>query len=660
MTFTKKIILMMIILFLVFGMFTDLSACDTWVALKDATRKGIVILGKNSDRTLFDCQPLMFYPRAKWQPGSMIDLGRISIPQVNETYATMGSSPYWCWGYEEGINEYGVAVGNEGVHTKVLAEEIAADQKGKAKLGPTGMDLIRLALERSKTAAQALDVLTSLIETYGQYGSGTPTIGSPGAYHNSYIIADAAGAWILETAGKHWAAKKLDKGAASISNTLSIDTTWDKASANLVKYAVDKRWWPEEKQDSFSFRRAYTDGSGKNRTRFRSAVVRSGRSLELLEEKKGRIDNEWMKRIARDRETTPAIDLDQTASSCTAELPGNKEQLPVFRWCPAVPSTGCYVPFFVHGSKLPEIVSAAGTYGKVVQPPAKVKQDSFSPRSYWWLFRDLTDRVNLDREKRLPIVRKEFDALEQAFDAAVPAIVKQAVALRKAGKNEKAAQVLNEFSADCVAKVVKKVNQLRERFKEAAVEVPEAYKPYVGIYIANFGSFKDAKFKVRMLNDRLAVDIPGRTTMELKAPDEEDLWYYKSSPAAAFSFDRDEQGNVAAMNLYQINALVKKPVEKGKAEGKPQEGVEEKYRPYVGDYINFSSTVVFKAFVKDGKLMLEYRGKDIIELKPPDEIGRWYFAQDPNAAVTFGKDDKGNVNTLKLFQKIRIPREKSR
>jgi hypothetical protein len=40
------------------------TACDTWVALKDSTKCGYVILGKNSDRPPFGCQPLMFHPLA--------------------------------------------------------------------------------------------------------------------------------------------------------------------------------------------------------------------------------------------------------------------------------------------------------------------------------------------------------------------------------------------------------------------------------------------------------------------------------------------------------------------------------------------------------------------------------------------------------------------
>ncbi|HOY99906.1 MAG TPA: hypothetical protein PLL55_10965, partial [Candidatus Aminicenantes bacterium] len=78
-------------------------ACDTWVALRDAVSRGRVLFAKNSDRTVFDSQPLALHPRKSWPAGAMIDLGRVSIPQAGETFATLGSGPYWCWGYEEGI-----------------------------------------------------------------------------------------------------------------------------------------------------------------------------------------------------------------------------------------------------------------------------------------------------------------------------------------------------------------------------------------------------------------------------------------------------------------------------------------------------------------------------------------------------------------------------
>ncbi len=80
-------------------------SCDTMVALPDATTTGTTVLGKNSDRPVFDCQPLVQFSRQKHARESSIKLEYQTIPQVRETYATIGSSPYWCWGYEEGISQ---------------------------------------------------------------------------------------------------------------------------------------------------------------------------------------------------------------------------------------------------------------------------------------------------------------------------------------------------------------------------------------------------------------------------------------------------------------------------------------------------------------------------------------------------------------------------
>src|SRR3954468_10363260 len=166
--------------------------CDTWVAMPDATLSGQVILGKNSDRPVFDAQPLIFFAQQSWSPGSMLRLEHVAIPQVDVTYATLGSSPYWCWGYEEGINEHSVVIGNEAIPTKTFRH--AAEQykqSGSAALGLLGMDLVRLALERSRTARQAVEVIGGLVEQYGQFGSAVPAKPHDlGGYDNSFLIAD--------------------------------------------------------------------------------------------------------------------------------------------------------------------------------------------------------------------------------------------------------------------------------------------------------------------------------------------------------------------------------------------------------------------------------------------------------------------------------------
>ena len=100
-------------------------------------------------------------------------------------------------GAEMGFNEYGLNIGNEAVFTK--------EKKGKDSL--IGMDMLRLALERTKKAKEALDLIIELLQEYGQ--GGNCGYDHNFHYHNSFLIADREEAYVLETAGKYYAAKKV-------------------------------------------------------------------------------------------------------------------------------------------------------------------------------------------------------------------------------------------------------------------------------------------------------------------------------------------------------------------------------------------------------------------------------------------------------------------
>lgn len=461
--------------------------CDTWVAMQDATVSGQVMLGKNSDRPVFDAQPLLLSVRQAWPPGSMLKLEHVELPQAEVTYATLGSSPYWCWGYEEGINEYSVVIGNEAIPTKTfrdMAEQYK--QQGAAELGLLGMDLVRLTLERSRTARQAVENMGALIEQYGQFGSAVPTKPHDlGGYDGSFLIADPHEAWIVEAVGRRWLARRIAQGTASISNQPTIRSQWDLGSRDVVDYAVEMGWWPTELQDKFDFARAYID----DRVPRQVSHLRLMRSRQLLAEQQGQITPHWMKRIARDHyEGTflqgpyfDAADPDfhslcmhssaggftwgNTASSCVAVLPRADHELPVFWWTPGPPCNGCYVPFFVHGRKLPALVTNPGSFGKRVVAANLAVEDTFSAQSYWWLFRDLMDRVKGHPITSLPglyptrnqLVRAQFDALEQEFEIETPSVVRQALA---ADHPETRACILDEFTERCVHKVITMLQEL--------------------------------------------------------------------------------------------------------------------------------------------------------------------------------------------------------
>mmetsp|Transcript_50023 Transcript_50023/g.121200 ORF Transcript_50023/g.121200 Transcript_50023/m.121200 type:complete len:794 (-) Transcript_50023:97-2478(-) len=139
------------------------------------------------------------------------------------------------WGAEHGTNEHGVVIGNEAVWTKADDEDLATKRL-------LGMDLLRLGLERGRTALEALTVITTLLEEHGQGGPCAQNDLSF-TYHNSFLIADPSEAWILETAGRQWVAKKYTDGHRNISNTLTIRDDYDTCSTGLYEYAKRKNLW---------------------------------------------------------------------------------------------------------------------------------------------------------------------------------------------------------------------------------------------------------------------------------------------------------------------------------------------------------------------------------------------------------------------------------
>ncbi|MDD3445538.1 MAG: hypothetical protein PHS60_09020, partial [Zavarzinia sp.] len=213
--------------------------CDT-IVVPPVGPGGSMLFGKNSDREGDEAQAIEIRPRRTHAPGSLVHATYLDLPQVYETAATLLCRPYWMWGAEMGVNEYGVAIGNEAVFSRVAPSDAPA---------LTGMDLVRLGLERATNAAAATTILTQLIARHGQGGNG----GHRHLFHydSAFLIADDREAFVLECAGRHWAVERVT-GPRALSNHYSIGTGHERLSADARDAARDAGWWRPDQPFDFA------------------------------------------------------------------------------------------------------------------------------------------------------------------------------------------------------------------------------------------------------------------------------------------------------------------------------------------------------------------------------------------------------------------------
>lgn len=255
-------------LFFIFLMVTILSvqsimACTNFLVTKGASVTGSTMISYAADSHVLYGE-LYYWPAATYAPGTMLDVyewdtGKFlgQIEQATETYNVVGN-----------MNEYQVAIGETtyGGRSELGSQEGAIMDYGS---------LIYIALQRSKTAREAIAVIGELMATYGYYSSG-----------ESFSISDPNEVWIMELIGKGdgekgavWVALQIPDGYISAHanqariqtfpiNNKKVAVSFSKVnkfynpeitciySDDVVDFAREKGWF-EGKDEEFSFSDTY-------------------------------------------------------------------------------------------------------------------------------------------------------------------------------------------------------------------------------------------------------------------------------------------------------------------------------------------------------------------------------------------------------------------
>jgi secernin len=374
--------------------------CDTLVALAKSTARRATLFAKNSDRERNEAQALEMSPRRIG--GGSLRLTYLNIPDAPATHACLLSRPFWMWGAEMGANEHGVAIGNEALHAKIPAQR---------KRALTGMDLVRLGLERAETAYQAVEVITGLLELYGQGGN----CGHLGRfyYDNGFIIADPHEAYVLETAGRWWAVEQVS-GHRALSNAYSIGRNYDAISRDLAAHARQDGW----KTDIFGRFDIAAQLIDEARDALSFGRGRCARGTALLDRAGRRLTPAGAMAILRDHgdapDWSPANTQNRTICMHAAQGPRRSQSVAsmvselrpgrAVHWVTATsaPCAGLFKP----------VLFETGLPRQDLEP-----NDWYDDATLWWRHEQLHRAMLHDFNACLAAIAGERDALEAGFQA---------------------------------------------------------------------------------------------------------------------------------------------------------------------------------------------------------------------------------------------------
>jgi dipeptidase len=467
--------------------------CTNLLVTRGASTDGSVIITYTVDGEFHP--RLRCIPAADYAPGEMYEIrGRdgtiqLTIPQVPHTYAVCGI-----------INEHQLAIG-----------ETTFDGRPELENKKGGLHywlLMQLALQRARTAREAIQVMTSLVDAFGYRSTG-----------ESFSIADPQEAWILEMIGPGeggqgaiWVAVKVPDGMISAHANKSRISTFPLHdpenclySANVIDFAVQKGYYNPKTDGPFRFCDVYCPATPQ-KLRYTEARVwslfrRAAPSMNLsLDYNRGVPGAQpyplWIKpdskltvpavmALMRDHyegtplDMTTGIDAGPFGSPLRARPMTFQVDGQTYSWERPISTqqTGC--SFIAHlRASLPDPVGGVLWYGvddtgttcyfplyagiRAV-PPAYTRGDlhHFSWDSAWWVFNLVANYAQLKFSYMIKDIVKVQQELEGNFLALQPAVEKTALDLL-ATDPDRARQYLTDYSVSAGETVFRRWQELGE------------------------------------------------------------------------------------------------------------------------------------------------------------------------------------------------------
>lgn len=373
--------------------------CDSLVILPHCNAEKSTILAKNSDREPDEAQEVVHYKASNQKEGKL-KCTYIEIPQASKTHEVFLSKPFQMWGAEMGVNEHGVAIANEAVFTKL--------KKQKTNTGLTGMDLLRLGLERATTAKNALEIIINLVEKHGQDACGGYR-NKDFYYHNSFLIADTKSAYLLETAARSWAWKKIEN-FETISNQLNITDDCNEIKIN------DKLPWFNlfKKEKPLNFKSYYSDffyttlsRAKKRKVCSFSLVKKAGENISVencfeILKTHHLPNNKFSPKKANTGDlcmhATNIINRSNTNGSMVSVIRKSGNHTVWFTATPH-PCLAVYMPFYFGENMIDKI-----------NPSIENKEEAL-----WWLAKKVQNWICKDYQKRKVLIVKDLESLQANF-----------------------------------------------------------------------------------------------------------------------------------------------------------------------------------------------------------------------------------------------------